>query len=69
MSTSMHERDYLSIAEVADQLGVHPNTIRNKIAGGELPATQLGGPGSSIRIPAEAVRAWLWGFEEDECRG
>jgi excisionase family DNA binding protein len=64
----MHERDYLSIAEVADQLGVHPNTIRNKIAAGELPAARLGGRGSSIRIPTEAVRVWLW-EDGETCRG
>jgi excisionase family DNA binding protein len=61
MTTSMHQRAYLSISEVAAELGVSRLTVRRKIETGELPATQLGGPGSSIRIPAEALRAWLWG--------
>jgi excisionase family DNA binding protein len=52
--------DFLTVAETADLLGVHQNTVRRKIAVGELPAVQLGGPGSHIRIPREAFQAWLW---------
>ena len=45
---------------MAMELGVSSSTIRRKVESGELPATQLGGPGSTIRIPAEGLRAWLW---------
>jgi excisionase family DNA binding protein len=60
MTTAAHESEYLSVAEVAMKLGVSSPTVRRKIESGELPATQLGGPGSSILIPAEGLRAWLW---------
>jgi excisionase family DNA binding protein len=41
-------------------LDVSPTTIRRKIEAGELPAAQLGGPGSAIRIPSAGLDAWLW---------
>jgi excisionase family DNA binding protein len=65
MCTPMHTEtsagpEYLTVAQAADLLDVHYTTIRRKIARGELPATQLGGPGSHIRIPRAALDAWLW---------
>jgi excisionase family DNA binding protein len=60
MISIMQEREYLSISEAALKLGVSAPTIRRKIATGELPAVQLGGPGSSIRIPTAALEAWLF---------
>jgi excisionase family DNA binding protein len=56
MSTAAPEREYLSIAAAADLLDVAPITIRRRIESGELPAVQLGGPGSAIRIPVERSR-------------
>jgi excisionase family DNA binding protein len=53
-------REFLSIAEVAAELGVSAVTIRRKIAAGELPAVQLGGSGSSVRVPRDALEGWLW---------
>ena len=58
------EMEYLSIRDAARLLDVAPITIRRKIEAGELPATQLGGPGSSIRIPRDALTAWLWATSE-----
>jgi excisionase family DNA binding protein len=52
--------EFLTVAEAADLLGVNHQTVRRKIAQGELPAVQLGGPGSHIRIPRDAFDAWLW---------
>jgi excisionase family DNA binding protein len=52
--------EFLTVAEAADLLGVNHQTVRRKIAQGELPAVQLGGPGSHIRIPRAAFDAWLW---------
>jgi len=60
MSTSVHDSEYLSVADAARMLDVAPITIRRKIEAGELPAAQLGGPGSSIRIPRAALETWLW---------
>jgi len=62
MHTDVNEqaRSYLSVAEVAADLGVSAATVRRKIATGEIPACQLGGPGSSVRVPQAAVKAWLY---------
>jgi excisionase family DNA binding protein len=54
------EVEYLSIQDAARMLDVAPVTVRRRIEAGELPATQLGGAGSSIRIPRAALEAWLW---------
>ena len=60
MTTATHENEYLSIGEVAHELRVSEGTVRRRIRAGELPATQLGGPGSAVRIPRAALDAWLW---------
>jgi len=60
MSTAAYESDYVSVADAARMLDVAPITIRRRINAGELPATQLGGPGSAVRIPRRALEAWLW---------
>jgi excisionase family DNA binding protein len=60
--------EYLSINQAAELLGVSPDTIRRRVDAGELPATQLGGPGSTIRIPADALRIWLWSNPQTEER-
>ena len=60
MSTAAHQGDYLSIADAARMLDVAPITIRRRIESGDIPATQLGGPGSAVRIPRRALEAWLW---------
>jgi excisionase family DNA binding protein len=65
MSTAAHEREYLSIAAAADLLDVAPITIRRRIDAGELPAVQLGGRGSAVRIPRRAFDAWLWPGEKE----
>jgi excisionase family DNA binding protein len=69
MSTAAYESEYLSVAVAAELLGVSPITIRRRIEAGELPATQLGGPGSTIRIPRDALRAWLWSEGAPDAEG
>ena len=69
MSTAVHESDYLSVRAAAELLGVAPITIRRRIESGALPATQLGGTGSSIRIPRSALDRWLWSRPNTEVRG
>ena len=61
MSTTVHESEYLSVADAASMLDVSAITIRRKIEQGDLPAVQLGGPGSAIRVPRDGLTAWLWG--------
>jgi excisionase family DNA binding protein len=55
MSTVVQQSDYLSIREAAAMVDVAPITIRRRIEAGVLPAAQLGGPGSAIRIPRRAL--------------
>ena len=59
MQTITHERPYMSITEVAEALAVSPETIRRKIASGELPAVQLGDRGSTVRVSRAALEEWL----------
>jgi excisionase family DNA binding protein len=66
MSTAVYESDYLSIRDAASMLGVAPITIRRKIETGELLAVQLGGCGSSIRIPREALEGWLYAEDDHD---
>lgn len=67
MATVTQEPEYLTLPEVAIALQVSVPTVRRKITEGELPAVQLGGPGSSLRVPRAALTAWLW--SEGETRG
>jgi excisionase family DNA binding protein len=46
----------LSVSEVAERLGVSRRTVERKIATGEIPALQLGGKHSPIRVDAAELR-------------
>jgi excisionase family DNA binding protein len=54
----------LTVAEVAMRCHCSAHTIRRRIAAGELPAVQLGGPGTALRVPAAALNSWLWSAQE-----
>jgi excisionase family DNA binding protein len=70
MHTETSVAQFLTVSEAAALLGVTHKTVRRKIREGELPATQLGGPGSHIRIPRAALEQWLWsGGMTGETRG
>lgn len=60
MTASVTIRPLLSVAETAALLGVSVRQVRRLIASGELPALQLGGPGSAIRIDPDELRQWLY---------
>jgi excisionase family DNA binding protein len=46
--------DGLTVAEVARRLGVDPQTVRNWIRSGKLPAVSFGPDGTVVRVdPAE----------------
>jgi excisionase family DNA binding protein len=34
-------------------------TVRRYIANGQIPALQLGGKGTPVRVPADELEAWL----------
>lgn len=62
MHTAVETRDaYLTAGEVAERLQVSRATIYRLIGNGQLPAFQLGGPGSTFRISERELEAWLRG--------
>ena len=53
---------FLSVAEVAQQLGVTDATVRRYVASGALPAVKLGDAKTSpLRIPRVSVENYLVG--------
>ena len=51
----------LTAGQVAKRLQISKATISKLVANGELPAIQLCGPGSTIRIDAGELGRWLFG--------
>jgi excisionase family DNA binding protein len=56
-TTADHER--LTVREVARGLRCGEATARRRIKSGQLPACQLGGPGTGLRIRSDELEAWL----------
>ena len=57
MSSAEHQPDSLvSVRDVADQLGVHPETIRRLIHDGRLDAVRVG---RVLRVHRDAVDTFL----------
>jgi excisionase family DNA binding protein len=65
MSVSDVQSRLLTIDAVAERLGVSRRTVERKIAAGEIPALQLGGRRSPIRIDERELEAWLYGNPKD----
>lgn len=59
MSTVVQTRPLLTLEQVAERLNVSTRTVRRLIDRG-LPAVQLGGPGTSVRVDAAELAAWLY---------
>ena len=51
----------LTLRETAERLGVSVDTVRRRIAEGALPAIQLGGRGTSVRVDPAELERWLYG--------
>jgi excisionase family DNA binding protein len=51
--------EFLSPSEVARRLGLSRSTIYRHISRGDLPALRLGQDGTSLRVRADALEAWL----------
>jgi excisionase family DNA binding protein len=49
----------LRITDVARRLDCSESTVRRLISNGELPATQLNGKHTSLRIDEDLLEAWL----------
>ena len=53
------QRRLLTLDEVASTLGLSRRTVERRVKAGEIPALQLGGPRTAIRVPADELDAWL----------
>lgn len=56
---SPHEREWLTVVEVAKLLGVSEKTIRRGVASGSIPHWRPAGARGSIRIPRSAIGSGL----------
>jgi excisionase family DNA binding protein len=59
-SATLQRPKWLSVKEVALRLGIHEQSVRRKIASGEIPALQLGGPGCALRVLEDELERWLY---------
>jgi excisionase family DNA binding protein len=60
MTSAMLQRPrWLSVKEVALRLDLHEQSVRRKIAAGEIPTLQLGGRGCALRILEDELERWL----------
>ena len=55
----MSRTRYLTVTEVANLLGMHPETVRTKARRGELPGIKLGGRTSPYRFREASIEALL----------
>jgi excisionase family DNA binding protein len=53
--------ELLTVEQVAARLQLSKPTVYRLIANGQLPALQLAGPGSTIRIAEYELEEWLFG--------
>jgi excisionase family DNA binding protein len=60
MQTIAKDKQLLTVREAADRLRVHPVTLRHWIAEGRVPAVQLGGPGTAVRIDPDELEHWVY---------
>jgi excisionase family DNA binding protein len=51
--------EFLSPSEVARRLGLSRSTVYRHISAGDLPALRLGLDGTSLRVRADELEAWL----------
>lgn len=60
MQTEVERHRLLTLKEAATFTGLHPDTLWRKVRRGEVPAIQLGGRGTSIRIDERELERWLY---------
>lgn len=63
-------REIMTVKEVAEYLGMHPETVRQRARRGELPAFKSGpGPRASYRFRKAAIDAEILRREAAQKRG
>lgn len=55
----MDDKMYLTMREVAQQLGVSERTVRTYIDSGDLPHSRIGPSGKTIRIAVADLREYM----------
>ena len=62
----LREREsLLTVADVAERFGQHPETIRRKARDGEIPALKLGtSPRAQFRFDRDELEAWVYSLPE-----
>jgi excisionase family DNA binding protein len=55
----------LTLDEAAAQMGVSRMTAYRMVRDGRLPAVQLGGPGSPLRVDERELAEWLYSDPSD----
>ena len=58
------DSEYISINQAADLISAHPNTVRNLISSGKLPAFRIGS--KLVRISKKDLEAVLSPYEGGE---
>ena len=66
MATLLEEPRWLTVKQAARRLGLHEITVRRKIHRGELPALQLGGRGTALRILEDELHRFIYGSPHGE---
>jgi excisionase family DNA binding protein len=61
MSTTETASRLLTVPEVADRLRISRQSVYRAISSGRLPAVQLGGAGTPLRVDEHELEAWLYG--------
>lgn len=64
----MARRKFLSVREVAELLGYHPETVREMARKKQLPAIKFGGRTSPYRFSADAIDAHIASLEAKHAR-
>jgi excisionase family DNA binding protein len=59
MNALEHQR-LLNVIETADRLNVSEVTVRRLTRRGDLPAVQLGGKASAVRVAEAELNQWLF---------
>jgi excisionase family DNA binding protein len=57
--------ELLTVRQVAERLSVHPETVRQWLRAGDLPAVKLGHKrGSAFRVDADELASFVYGAPE-----
>jgi excisionase family DNA binding protein len=56
-----------NVKDVAEYIGVHPQTIRNYVRKDKIPHKRMGGKNSRILFSKKAIDEWIYKGEDSSC--